>query len=209
MNNKLKGAEAELTSANFFNIPCLVKRRLPKKYRVPQLDNQLRKERTKLEARLLHRAKLFGVSCPLVLYVDVGRCEIFQTKLNGKLLSSLNASAGAQEGASEKTYAAAGEQLAMLHNAGISHGDSTTSNFMVDNNGNGRANAVWIFDFGLAQATPSLEEEAIDMLLFQKSVNQVQFQSFLKGYSKCRGSAVKSLLSKVEEIKLRARYAER
>ncbi|MFH1247200.1 MAG: KEOPS complex kinase/ATPase Bud32 [Candidatus Micrarchaeota archaeon] len=196
----MHGAEAIVVPCTFFTTACVAKKRLPKAYRVPQLDAKLRKERTKLEAKIMHRLKLTGTLCPLVLNVDLGKCELIQTKLNGeKLVDFLpkhrNNSIVLQN---------AGVQLAFLHLAGISHGDSTTSNFMVD------GSKVYLFDFGLSQFDSSIEEQAIDLLLFSKSVSPLDFKSFLKGYRKERGEKeTQKLLTQVAEINSRARYVER
>ncbi len=192
----MRGAEAIVTPCAFFSTPCVSKKRLPKSYRTRKLDVKLRRERTKLEARILNRAKANGVLCPLVLAVDLAKCEIIQSRLKGvKLVDCL--------AASNKIYFNAGVQLARLHLAGISHGDATTSNFMVDGEN------VFIFDFGLSQFNASLEEQAIDLLLFSKSVSPEHFKHFLKGYEKERGSETKRLLTSVKEIQSRARYVER
>src|SRR3989344_5352779 len=86
----MHGAEAIVTPCTFFNVQCVAKKRMPKPYRVYALDYYLRRERTKLEARVMHRAKFAGVLCPLVLNVDLDKCEIVQSKLNGvKLVNYL------------------------------------------------------------------------------------------------------------------------
>ncbi len=195
----MHGAEAVLTKCTFFSTQCIAKRRLPKTYRVTNLDSKLRRERTKLEGRAMHRAKSTGVLCPLVLSVDLDKCELIESKLNGvKLVDFLHNNKRAAT-ILRKT----GEQLARLHAAGLSHGDSTTSNFMVDS-GN-----VYVFDFGLSEFNPSMEEKAIDILLFRKSVSPVQFNHFITGYRGFAGKETQRLLAQVAEIGSRARYVER
>ncbi len=198
----MHGAEAIVVDCNFFSTPAVAKQRLPKAYRVHQLDSKLRRERTKLEARVMHRAKSTGTLCPLVLNVDLDKCEIIQTRLSGeKLVDYL-----AKHSNSATTLHVAGKQLARLHLSGISHGDSTTSNFMVLGSGG----AVAIFDFGLSQFDASFEEQAIDLLLFSKSVSPHQFEQFVAGYGKERGEKeTQKLLTQVAEIQSRARYVER
>ncbi|MDP3741689.1 MAG: KEOPS complex kinase/ATPase Bud32 [Candidatus Micrarchaeota archaeon] len=199
----MHGAEAIVINCNFLSTPAVAKQRLPKAYRVEPLDSKLRKERTKLEAKIMHRAKSTGTLCPLVLNVDLDKCELIQTRLDGeKLVSYLEKNSNDADAAVLQN---AGVQLAKLHLAGISHGDSTTSNFMVMGGG-----AVAVFDFGLSQFDASLEEQAIDLLLFSKSVSQQQFKHFTKGYGKERGKKeTQKLLTQVAEIQSRARYVER
>ncbi len=195
----MHGAEAIVVPCTYFNLPAVAKQRMPKTYRVHQLDFKLRRERTKLEARIMHKAKFNGVLCPLVLNVDIDKCEIVQTKLSGvKLVDFLERHSGV------KQLREAGVQLARLHGAGISHGDSTTSNFIVDRS------QVYIFDFGLSQFNPSLEDKAIDLLLFSKSVSAPQFKIFLKGYDAEAGHArTQVLIGQMRDILSRARYVER
>lgn len=194
---QFKGAEAVLT----INKPAgaIVKTRVVKKYRLPQLDVKIRLPRTKLEAKLLHKAKLAGVRCPLVKDVNLQAAEITQQYLDGKNLSTveLNADIAKQ----------AGEQLALLHKAGIVHGDSTTSNFLIDNTG-----SVWVFDFGLAKQSTELEDQAIDLILFKNSttLSPALFKQFAKGYSLISGEPFyKQLESKMKEVLSRARYVQR
>ena len=197
-----QGAEATVTPCTFLNVPCLSKRRLPKTYRNHALDAKLRRSRTKLEAKAMHRAKTSGTSCPLVLNVDLQKCEIIQTKLPGVSLTEFIRTASDKN--TEIVLRAAGVQLAKLHSAGLSHGDSTTSNFIA------HGKKVFIFDFGLSSFDPSLEEQATDLLLFSKSVSPAQFKNFLTGYTGERGlETTKALLALVTEIQLRARYVER
>jgi len=199
----MHGAEAIVVNCNFFSTPAVAKQRLPKAYRAHQLDIRLRKERTKLEARVMHRAKSTGTLCPLVLKVDLDKCELIQTRLSGeKLVDHLGKKATDSNAAVLQN---AGVQLAKLHLAGISHGDSTTSNFMVMGGG-----AVAVFDFGLSQFDASLEEQAIDLLLFSKSVSPQHFKHFVEGYRSERGEKeIAKLLTQVAEIQSRARYVER
>ncbi len=72
-----QGAEAALYEETYLGQPALVKERLPKAYRVPELDERIRRERTKQECVLLHRAKLAGVRTPLVYRVDRGNSRIW------------------------------------------------------------------------------------------------------------------------------------
>jgi Kae1-associated kinase Bud32 len=48
----------------------VIKDRISKAYRIPQIDIKLRKERTKTEARILHKLRRANVNVPNVLKVD-------------------------------------------------------------------------------------------------------------------------------------------
>ena len=55
-----QGAEARIYRGNFHGKPCIVKERFAKKYRHPQLDHEICKERLKSEVRSLVRCRLAG-----------------------------------------------------------------------------------------------------------------------------------------------------
>jgi len=188
-----KGAEAEVLECRFLGEPALCKRRIRKSYRVYELDKKLRSERTKKEARILSASKQKGVRCPLVKHVDETRKEIIIKKIDGILL---------RDALSEDALVQAGKQLALLHEAGIVHGDSTASNFVVDCSGK-----TWLIDFGLADYSNELEEQATDVLLLKKSVSSKHFEAFLKGYSQHKKFS--AVLKQLEEIEKRGRYVVR
>ena len=62
-----RGAEAILYLENDY----LVKDRIKKGYRLAQIDEKLRKYRTRKEARLILRAKRCGVETPNIISVDL------------------------------------------------------------------------------------------------------------------------------------------
>ena len=55
-----QGAEARLYKGTYLGKPVLIKERFEKKYRHPDLDVRLTKERIKAEARAIVRAKAAG-----------------------------------------------------------------------------------------------------------------------------------------------------
>src|SRR3989344_2608841 len=185
---QFKGAEAILTISK--PIGSIRKTRVAKKYRLKQIDEKLRLQRTKIEAKLLHKAKFAGVRCPLVRNVDLREMEIEQQFITGKNLADIIIT--------NPIAQQAGEQLALLHSAGIVHGDSTTSNFLLDQEGK-----VWVFDFGLAKQSSELEDQAIDVMLFKNSLalSLEAFKQFEKGYSLIAGAApYNQLEAKMKEI---------
>ncbi|NUN11244.1 Kae1-associated serine/threonine protein kinase [Candidatus Micrarchaeota archaeon] len=168
----------------------LVKKRLAKKYRDSKLDSKLRSERTRREAKVLEKAALLRVP-KLITYNEY---EIEFSKEPGVLASSTKLS--------NKTLEEIGKNLALLHQAGITHGDFTTSNILVH-----ESNPV-IIDFGLSVFSHAAEEQATDLLLFEKSVSEKEFLVFIKAYEKHFKNA-KHALNRLEIIKQRARYTEK
>ena len=66
----MKGAEALLKKIRVLGFAAVEKFRLRKEYRAAELDEKIRRERTRREARLLSRAKAAGVICPVVYEVS-------------------------------------------------------------------------------------------------------------------------------------------
>jgi tRNA A-37 threonylcarbamoyl transferase component Bud32 len=104
----------------------LVKRRIKKSYRLPELDEKLRKLRTRSEAKLLEKAGKI-IPTPRVINVSENSKEIQMEFLNGKKLSeSLDELKNWKEVCQE-----IGQNIAKLHDADIIHGDLTTSNMIL------------------------------------------------------------------------------
>jgi len=115
-----RGAEAILIQEEGF----LVKDRIKKSYRLPSLDEKLRKQRTKKEAKLLEKASSL-IPVPKVIKTDEKE-KIEMEFIEGKKLS------GHLDGLkdAEKICEQIGENTAKLHDADIIHGDLTTSNMI-------------------------------------------------------------------------------
>ncbi|SHH09623.1 bifunctional N(6)-L-threonylcarbamoyladenine synthase/serine/threonine protein kinase [Halobaculum gomorrense] len=156
----LRGAEAtvEVRGAE------VVKRRLPKGYRHPELDATLRRDRTVAEARLLAAAREAGVPTPLVHDVDVpGATLAMQFVGECDLAAALT----------PDRARTVGEHLARLHDAGIVHGDPTTRNVRVGGEDERRARAdgrLFCIDFGLGFSSDHVEDYAMDLHVFEQSI---------------------------------------
>ena len=66
-----QGAEAKIYTGLFLGQKAIAKERFSKKYRLPQLDDRLTKDRLKGEVRSLMRCKLANIRTPTIYYVDV------------------------------------------------------------------------------------------------------------------------------------------
>lgn len=198
-----KGAEADIYLTLWNEKKSILKIREKKDYRNPILDRRIREQRTMRESGIMAEVKSFGVSSPLVYYVDTKMCRIFMQHMKGKLVRDLS---------SQKMIKACqeiGKIVGKLHKNGIMHGDLTTSNFLSLND------KVFVIDFGLAQRTDKIEDHAIDLRLFKEILNSAHvnmmekaWAEFLKGYKKVVGSSRHNLvLSQVSVIESRGRYA--
>ena len=111
-------------------VPYIIKRRIKKGYRLPELDEKLRKLRTRGEARLLEKSSKI-ISVPKVLKTDEKTKEIELEFIEGKKLSENLDNLKNKFEIIEKF----GEETAKLHDNNIIHGDLTTSNMiLVENN---------------------------------------------------------------------------
>jgi len=134
-----KGAEADIYVTSWNGQNSVLKIRKKKDYRVDSLDTRIRTLRTIREAKMISEAKSFGISTPLVYFVDEKKCEIYLQFIKGKLVRDLPVKQIV------KTCKEIGKMAGTLHKNGIMHGDLTTSNFILSQRG------LVILDFGLSQ----------------------------------------------------------
>ncbi|WP_224448508.1 bifunctional N(6)-L-threonylcarbamoyladenine synthase/serine/threonine protein kinase [Haloprofundus salilacus] len=197
----VRGAEATVE----FHENRVVKRRLPKAYRHPELDRRLRRERTVAEARLTSEARRAGVPTPLVRDVDVREATItFQRVGDADLAASL----------SPAVVADVGRHLAALHGMGIVHGDPTTRNVRVaEPAGEGGARdegRTFLIDFGLGFHTGHVEDHAMDLHVFEQSVEGTAadpdplLDAFETGYA--AASDDDDVLARLRTVESRGRY---
>lgn len=188
-----EGAEARIYRTELYGRRILVKRREPKRYRIKELDSSIREYRTRREATALARARSSGASVPRL--VGVGRYDLYIEEIKGKTLSS---ALGIGSGAARE----AGVQLAILHNAGIAHGDFTPANLILS------GKRVYVIDFGLSSLTTGSEERALDLLLMKRQLSRAEYSSFIRAY---RGNAAEGneTLARLREVEERGRYQKR
>src|SRR5437867_11657532 len=66
-----RGAEAELRRTTYLGREAVEKVRVPKGYRLPALDDELRRARIRRGATLMGEARHAGVSVPLLYDIDL------------------------------------------------------------------------------------------------------------------------------------------
>ncbi|MDY9926010.1 bifunctional N(6)-L-threonylcarbamoyladenine synthase/serine/threonine protein kinase [Methanosarcina sp.] len=174
---------------------ALIKERVPKVYRHKEIDERIRRERNRTEARLMSEARRAGVPTPIIYDVE-------DFKLKMQFIEGVPIKYLITPEVSEKV----GELVGKLHSSGIVHGDLTTSNLLL------AGERLYLIDFGLAYFDKNLEARGVDVhVLFQTFESthrdhETLIKAFEKGYaSTFIGS--EEVLRRVEEIKKRARYA--
>ncbi|MBI5460081.1 bifunctional N(6)-L-threonylcarbamoyladenine synthase/serine/threonine protein kinase [Methanobacterium sp.] len=202
-----KGAEANIYQDQYLDEEVLVKKRLVKGYRIREIDEYLRKKRTKNEAKLMGEAKRCGVVTPLIFDVDLKESTLTMENINGKEVKEIFSGENIELSEIISISRSIGEGVARLHDCGIIHGDLTTSNLMLSEN----KESVVFIDFGLGKISHLVEDKGVDLLVFKKAINGIHhnisqecFDSIIKGYEGARD--YKQIVAKIEEIEGRGRY---
>jgi len=192
-----KGAEANLYKTD----GAIVKERVEKEYRIPELDETLRRQRTRREARYLKLAKDAGLDVPKVKSFDDKAYMLEIERIDGVLLKDVFEDEPEEEAGRHALDI--GRFLKKLHAISLVHNDLTTSNMILSDG------KVFMIDFGLAQHTRRTEDRAMDLVVFKKSLRATHPKRFefiwgrvLEGYG-----ADAETKSRVEKIEGRVRYA--
>jgi len=213
----------------------IIKRRIPKSYRLPQIDEQIRKLRTRSEAKLMEKAGKI-INTPKILKVDEKTKEIIMEFVDGKRLSETldNFQLETQKQICKEI----GISTSKMHDENIIHGDLTTSNIILKDDKNLANNnsrdlseakiarggwagikngpndfAIFFIDFGLGFHSQKLEDKAVDIHLIKQALEAKHFQNFeiltkefLKGYKNSKNSD--AVLKQLEKVEKRGRYKE-
>ena len=198
-----KGAEADVYISSWNGKKSVLKIRKEKKYRNSSLDTRIRKQRTIREAQIISYVKSFGISTPLIYFVNYKNFSIYMQYVKGKLIRDMD------EKSIPKTCLQIGMIAGTLHQNGIMHGDLTTSNFILT------SKHLFVIDFGLANRTEKPDDHAIDLRLFKEILNSAHanvmkksWKNFITGYEKSVGKKhCKKILELVSVIESRGRYA--
>jgi TP53 regulating kinase and related kinases len=181
----------------------VVKSRVPKNYRHPDLDRSLRVTRTRNEARLIHEAREHGVPTPVIYDIDMVNAEITMEEVKGPRVKDELDRADPRE--VEVLCREIGRLVALLHGAGIVHGDLTTSNMIMSE---GR---MWFIDFSLGARCAMAEEMGVDIHLLKEAFQSAhstlidKFPVILDSYRLHFGRAEEAI-KKMREIEGRGRY---
>ncbi len=172
------------------------KRRIPKRYRVEELDRELRQRRTKIEAKIISAARRAGVPTPIVL--DIEGDTIVMERIHGEPVKHVM---------DERLSRRIGKYVAKLHKAGIIHGDITPMNLILS------GEKIYFVDFGLAFFDNKVEPMGVDVHVYFESL-KASFENwerlrdaFIEGYLAEGGS--EEVIARAKEIEERGRYVER
>jgi TP53 regulating kinase-like protein len=189
-----QGAEAKLYRKD----AILIKDRIKKSYRIPEIDVKLRSTRTRREAKILNRLQEINFPAPKIIQTDDKETIEMDFIEGSKVRDILEKSDYIQ------LSGEIGKKISILHNNGIIHGDLTTSNMILNKE-------IYFIDFGLSFFSERIEDKAVDLHLFRQAVESKHytiwekcFQSFIKEYQK-EAKESKSTLKRLDDVERRGR----
>ena len=201
-----RGAEADIFAGTWGGSKAIFKFRKALPYRHPDLDAEIRAQRTIREAEILHAARSKGVNSPCLYYLSQPESLIVMERIEGQRLKSLLGSGDIDTEEISREFGAA---VGRLHRGGIMHGDLTTSNVLLDGSG------IRLIDFGLSSHSVKVEDHAVDLRLIKETLVGAHsalaskvLASFMTGYSGEVGETrARAVSAKLVEIERRGRYA--
>ena len=197
-----RGAEAELRRTTYLGREAVEKSRVPKGYRLPALDDELRRARIRREATLIGEARKAGVSTPILYDIDLVGNRLVMEFVDGPTAKAVLDRGGRPASDACRKI---GDAIARLHRADIVHGDLTTSNMIL------RDGRLVLIDFSLGEKTSSIEAKGVDLRLLKEALTAAHargseyFASVARAYRRGYPRAAE-VLAKAKEIEERGRY---
>jgi Kae1-associated kinase Bud32 len=175
----------------------IIKKRIPKGYRHKEIDLEIRKRRTKHEARIMEKLRKAGLNVPKIL--EVTDFEIIMEYVEGEVLKNR------LEKLSDDILHRLGAFIAKMHEQNIIHGDITPLNIIL------KEGELYLVDFGLSFHSDRIEDKAVDLHVLYEALKsscsnyKIVWAQILEGYKK----GVKNfeeIEKRLEEIERRGRY---
>ncbi|ALC43077.1 CG10673 [Drosophila busckii] len=214
-----QGAEGRLYLGEFKGEPCLIKERFVKKYRHPDLDAQITRQRMKAEAKAVGRCQSAGILTPRILHSDLNShklyMEFFENAQTAKQYIQETVADSKSEQAQqtlEQLCSRLGSIIGQMHSQNIIHGDLTTSNVLINPNANAKDGYDIIFiDFGLSHYNQATEDKGVDLYVLERALLSTHseqpylFEHILQAYRTHCGQDEAAVLAKFEEVRARGR----
>ena len=189
-----KGAEATI----LLDGTAIVKDRVKKDYRLPEIDEKLRKFRTRREAKVLDKLKAINFPAPALHDMCDKAMQLRMELIKGNKIRDIlyqDPVALSEE---------IGKKIGILHANDIIHGDLTTSNMILDKE-------IKFIDFGLSFFSAKVEDKAVDLHLLRQALESKHydiwekcFEAALKGYKQSYPE-YKEVFSRLEKVESRGR----
>ncbi len=198
-----QGAEARLWEDR----GSIIKERLSKSYRLPQLDEALRKFRTRREAKILQRLEEYNFPAPRLKEFSDQRMSLVMDFLPGEKLKDVLLQGDEYQELAQEV----GRKIAKMHLQNIVHGDLTTSNLIVSP----LTKEIKFIDFGLSAFSEKVEDKAVDLFLLDRALESTHYRHYpdifnqvLEGYKEeCPEAAL--VLQRLQEVSKRGRNKKR
>ena len=193
-----QGAESRL----FSDGNHVIKDRFRKTYRIKEIDDRLRKARTKREAKILEKLQKIHFPVPELIQNN-GKDTLKIKYIEGNLLRNLLKNDNCIKLSKE-----IGEKVAILHNNNIIHHDLTTSNMIFEK----EKNEIFFIDFGLSFFSTKIEDRAVDLHLLKEALESKHSKIWEKCYKAALGSYAKKakdskeVIKRLEVVEKRGRY---
>jgi len=190
-----QGAESKL----FLEKDRVIKNRFRKTYRIKEIDDRLRKSRTKREAKVLDKLQEINFPIPKLINNN-GKDTLEIQYIKGKLLKNI-----LNKNNTIKLCKEIGNKVAILHNNNIIHGDLTTSNMIFNKK-------VYFIDFGLSFFSEKIEDKAVDLHLLKEALESKHSKIWEKSYKAALDGYVekavdgKKVLERIKIVEKRGRY---
>lgn len=208
-----KGAEANLYYGRWFDKEVIFKYRVPKNYRINELDLRIRNERTLNEARALIKVKNYKLNVPQVYEIDLVNSIIVMKYISGDKLKNILKTLDNLK--KEELFEKIGHDIANLHINGHIHGDITTSNIIITKN-----QKIFYIDFGLHEYSDMVENKSVDLHLLKRVLisshgddMEICFNAFLKGYkdeyNQFDPNECEQIIKNISAIETRGRYVKK
>lgn len=188
-----QGAEAKI----FLDGNKIIKERIPKNYRIKEIDEKLRFFRTKREAKIIEKSP---INAPKIFSTNKETIEM--EFIDGNLLKDVFDKL--EKNKRTEILKKIGKEIRKLHDSGIIHGDLTTANIILKNN------EPFFVDFGLGFFSHKEEDKAVDIYLFKQVIEakhynfSEEFKHILEGYL-----ADNSFARRLDKIGQRGRYKKK
>lgn len=185
----------------------VIKERISKGYRLPILDKQIIKRRTKAETKILKKAsEITNVPQPQETK-EINKIKMPYIK--GEKLSDFLDSYNQE--LQEKIMFQIGKSISKLHKEGIIHGDLTTSNMIYISKS--KTPIIYLIDFGLGYLNGKYENKGVDIHLLKQALEakhftnwKTLFQEFEIGYRSIEPQEAQKVFEKLSTIEKRGRY---
>lgn len=198
MNLIAQGAEAKIFLAD----NAIIKERIRKKYRIQKIDKELRKFRTKREAKILEKLQHDSFPSPKFISMCDKKMRIKMEFIKGELLKNKISQNP------EKFGTEIGRLVGLLHNKNIIHYDLTTSNMILNDE------RIHLIDFGLSFFSEKEEDKAVDLHL----LDRVLYSKHSQIYEECMNAVIEgyketckdaNVIKRLEKVKLRGRNKQK